>query len=184
MASFHAQLNEALIRQKQRMEQAFPLEQEERRQRRQRAQTSSGPQAGAPGPSGLKHGLEPESSADAVKRAKLDVNGARVPNSGEVDISSLVLERIVDGVMGGLGAISMENLLKRLEVSSAGSSVLSVRAADVQSAKQALIDDTPDAIPLLAASFGVVPGQPQAEEAVLNPLDMDLDDDEDDLLVR
>lgn len=117
MASFHAQLNEALIRQKQRMEQAFPLEQEERRQRRQRVHAVSAPSTNIPTPSGLKHGLEPESSAGAVKRAKLDANGARAPNRGEVDITGLVLERIVDGVMGGLGAISMENLVKRLEVS-------------------------------------------------------------------
>jgi len=116
MASFHAQLNEALIRQKQRMEQAFPLEQEERRQRRQRVQAVSAPPMSIPAPSGLKHGLEPESSADAVKRARLDVNGARAPNRGEVDITGLVLERIVDGVMSGLGAISMESLIKRLEV--------------------------------------------------------------------
>ena len=65
-----------------------------------------------------------------------------------------------------------------------GARCVAVLVADGQSAKQAIIDDTPDAITLLATSLGAAQGQPKTEDAVLNPLDMDLDDDEeDDLLV-
>lgn len=44
------------------------------------------------------------------------------------------------------------------------------------------MDDTPEAIHLLAPSFGVIPGQVKEEDDILNPLDMEMDDE--DLLVR
>ena len=50
-----------------------------------------------------------------------------------------------------------------------------------QNIRQALVDNTPEAIQLLAPSFGVVPGQVKEEDEILNPLDMEMDDE--DLLV-
>ena len=43
------------------------------------------------------------------------------------------------------------------------------------------MDNAPEAIQLLAPSFGVVPGQVKEEDEILNPLDMEMDDE--DLLV-
>lgn len=123
MVSFHAQLNEALGRQKQRMEQAFPAEHEERRRnRRLRVE------GGATEPTamqGTKHTLEAESSADAVKRAKLETTAAsHRAGSGsgrgvEVDISRFPLEAVIEGVMSSLNTISPEQLTQTMDVSAA-----------------------------------------------------------------
>ena len=119
MVSFHAQLNEALIRQKQRMEQAFPSEHEERRRsRRSRAEGA----VETPGMQGVKHALEAESSADAAKRAKMETMAVpHQPGSGsgkgvEVDISRFPLEGVIEGVMNSLNAISVEQLTRTMEV--------------------------------------------------------------------
>ena len=119
MVSFHAQLNEALIRQKQRMEVAFPSEHEERRRnRRLRVEDAAEPT----GAHGAKHALEAESSTDAAKRAKLETTVAHQPGSGsgkgpEVDISRFPLEGVIQGVMSSLNAISVEQLTRTMNVS-------------------------------------------------------------------
>jgi symplekin len=120
MVSFHAQLNEALIRQKQRMEQAFPSEHEERRRnRRLRAEGA----VEAPGMQGVKHALEAESSADAAKRAKMETvpiphqAGSGIGRGVEVDISRFPLEGVIEAVMSSLNAISADHLTRTMEAS-------------------------------------------------------------------
>ncbi|BEI87101.1 hypothetical protein CcaverHIS002_0704470 [Cutaneotrichosporon cavernicola] len=149
LVGFSAQLHDALSRQKQRMELAYAADMEERRQRR--AKLASG-----------KHPLEADAESSTAKRARLDVQ----PGSGDgkgrvmVDVSQFALEPVIDVVLHGLQAISDEML---------------VRAFD--NAKQAIQDNDPDAVPVLASCL-LGEDVKLEEDVVLNPLDMDLDDDE------
>lgn len=104
LSPFAAQLNETLIRQKQRMDLAFAAEQEERKRRRANVKMEPGPST--------KHPLEAESSADAVKRAKVE-SGV---SSAEVDVTRYPVEAVIDIVMAGLQAVSVEQLTAAFEV--------------------------------------------------------------------
>ncbi|WVQ81189.1 hypothetical protein IAT38_003311 [Cryptococcus sp. DSM 104549] len=154
LVMWQAQLNDALQRQKLRMEAAYVGEAGARRERRK----------------GLKHGMEiagpgaeAESSEQAAKRARLDRGyGGKGP---EVDVSGMRLEAVVEGVVSGLKMISAESL-----------------AGAFDYARRALAESSPDAIPLLASGLGVAVKEEDDDE-VLNPLDMDMDDDDDDLLL-
>ncbi|WVR08835.1 hypothetical protein IAU60_005893 [Kwoniella sp. DSM 27419] len=153
-AAFAAQLNDALWRQKTRMNDAFAQEQSARKERRRVAKTHQ--------PS--KHGMEAESSEQAAKRARLEVNaGVGLGRGPEVDISGMETDQVIEAVMAGLEAVSPD-LLKRA----------------FENARRALIEQTPEAIPLLAAALGVDKVEPKDEDfdEVLNPLDMDLDDED------
>lgn len=132
------------------MEMAYAADMEERRQRR--ANLASG-----------KHPLEAdaESSAGAAKRARLEVQTGSADGKGRVlvDVSQYALEPVIEAVMRGLEVISDEVLGRAFE-----------------NARQAILDDDPDAVHSLApALFG---DDVKLEDVVLNPLDMDLDDDE------
>ncbi|WVQ92978.1 hypothetical protein IAU59_000040 [Kwoniella sp. CBS 9459] len=174
-AAFAAQLNDALVRQKSRMEAAFVSEQTARRERRRAAKAAQPPKHPLdPGASGT----EPESSEQAFKRAKIESGEIKIdvqPGSGmgkgpEVDISEIEVEKVIEAVMTGLEVVPMELLNDAFE-----------------NARRNLAEGTPDAIPILAAALGVsaglsaAKGEPVKEEEfdeVLNPLDMDLDDDD------
>ncbi|WVF65302.1 hypothetical protein IAT40_000026 [Kwoniella sp. CBS 6097] len=174
-AAFAAQLNDALVRQKSRMEAAFVAEQTARRERRRSAKVAQ-PAKHPMDPS--VGGIDAESSEQAFKRAKLESGGARIdvqPGSGfgrgpEVDISELEVDKVIEVVMAGLEVVPMELLNQAFE-----------------NARRNLAEGTADAIPLLAAALGVstsvsaVKAEAVKEEEydeVLNPLDMDLDDDD------
>jgi len=116
LAAYNAQMKEALLKQKERMDIAFATEQAERRARRE------GRAGGALG----KHPAEAESSLDAMKRAKIEpeeiINvsfpGPPIVATGrEIDISPLPERFVIDAVMSGLQAISAEALTRILEVS-------------------------------------------------------------------
>ncbi|WWC72850.1 uncharacterized protein I206_106814 [Kwoniella pini CBS 10737] len=151
-ANFSARLNEALVRQKQRMESAFIAEAQARKERRK----NKG-----------KHAMdEPvaESSEQAQKRARLEMrSGTGVGKGPEVDISQLPVEQVIDAVMEGLDVVSLELLNTAFE-----------------NARQAIVNSSPEAIPLLASVLGVDKVEPKDEDLdeILNPLDMDLDDDD------
>jgi symplekin len=105
--SYSAQINEALIRQKQRMEAAFTAEQAARKARR-------GASAQALG----KHPMEAESSSQAAKRAKYEVQRGLLEGRGiEFDVSTLQIETVIDVVMEGLGVISADDLRRAFDVS-------------------------------------------------------------------
>lgn len=113
-----------------------------------------------------KHPLEAESSADGAKRARLDVQPGAAQGKGvEVDVGQLPIESVIQAVMEGLEVVSLELLLKAFD-----------------NARRALIEETDDAQPLLASALGVFGEVKDEDEEILNPLDMDLED-EDDLLV-
>nr|XP_019049865.1 symplekin [Kwoniella bestiolae CBS 10118]OCF28795.1 symplekin [Kwoniella bestiolae CBS 10118] len=161
-SNFSARLNEALLRQKQRMEHAFATEASMRRERRK---------AKTPG----KHPMEvseneAESSEQAQKRARLQVDLGIRPGTGrgkglEVDVGDLPVESVIEAVMQGLEIVPLELLNGAFE-----------------NARRAIIEGTPDAIPLLASvlGVGVTKVEPKEEDVdeILNPLDMDLDDDD------
>lgn len=137
------------------MEIAYADDMEERRQRR--ANLAAG-----------KHPLEAEaeSSAGAAKRARIDVQPGSADGKGRVivDVSQFALEPVIEAVMRGLEVISDEVLNRAFD-----------------SARQAILDDDPAAVQALAPSlFGE---DVKLEDEVLNPLDMDLDDD-DELLME
>ncbi|WWC63751.1 uncharacterized protein I303_106356 [Kwoniella dejecticola CBS 10117] len=151
-ANFSARLNEALVRQKQRMESAFVAEAQARKERRR----NKG-----------KHLMdEPiaESSEQAQKRARLEIrSGSGVGSGPEADISQLPVETVIDAVMEGLDVVPLELLNTAFE-----------------NARRALADNGPEALPLIASILGVVKVEPKEEDLdeILNPLDMDLDDDD------
>lgn len=151
LVGFSAQLHDALNRQKQRMELAYAADMEERRQRR--ANLASG-----------KHPLEAdaESSAGAAKRARLDVQPGSADGKGSVivDVSQFDVEAVIEAVMRGLEVISDEALNQAFD-----------------HARQAILDDDPAAVQVLASCLFTEDVKAE-EDVVLNPLDMDLDDDE------
>ena len=98
LVSYHAQLNEAILRQRQRIEAAFASEQEARRARAHRKIEP------------VKHLLEPETSAQALKRARIEA-----PTT--VDVSTLPVDMVVEQVMSGLAAISPDRLQLTFDVS-------------------------------------------------------------------
>ncbi|WWC90959.1 uncharacterized protein L201_005897 [Kwoniella dendrophila CBS 6074] len=155
-ANFSARLNEALIRQKQRMEAAFTHEAQTRKERRKATK--------APGKHQRDVEPEAESSQQAQKRARLEMkSGSGVGKGPEVDISDIPLEQVIDAVMEGLEVVPLELLNIAFE-----------------NAKKAIMEGSPDSIPLLASVLGVGKVEPKEEDLdeVLNPLDMDLDDDD------
>jgi symplekin len=131
------------------MELAYAADMEERRQRR--ANLASG-----------KHPLEADAESSTAKRARLDVH----PGSGDgkgrvmVDVSQFALEPVIDVVMRGLEVISDEML---------------ARAFD--NARQAIQSNDPDAVPVLAPCL-LGEDVKLEEDVVLDPLAMELDDDE------
>ncbi|TXT04952.1 hypothetical protein VHUM_04035 [Vanrija humicola] len=155
LVGFSAQLHEALGKQKHRMELAWQADAEARRARR--ARIASGAH---------KHALEPEaeSSAGPSKRARLEV----MPGTGDgrgavlVDVSKLPLAPVLDAVMAGLGAVTDEFLNRAFE-----------------NARQAIINEDPEAVTVLSHSL-FKEGELKAEEdEVINPLDVDLEEDDD-----
>lgn len=115
--SFTAQLNEAIIRQKQRMELAFVHEQQERLARReQRALQSVKVEPALL--AGVKHPLEAETSAEGAKRAKRE----RV----EVDAQKFPLPIVIDAVIQGLGGIQSDHLQRVFTVSRSSRNVLTL----------------------------------------------------------
>lgn len=163
------------------MDNAFETEQLERKAR----------QTGRSGALG-KHPADAESSTDAIKRAKIEPvesmpAAVRPSINREIDISPLPEQLVIDMVMRGLEAISAEALTHILDVRDIGSICYSPNAkADGQTNRRALQDGRPEAIPLLRqALLGEEAGQatktePKDEDdEILNPLDMDVEDDED-----
>ncbi|KAL1405143.1 hypothetical protein Q8F55_008768 [Vanrija albida] len=155
LVGFSAQLHEALSKQKHRMELAWQSDAEARRARRARIASGA-----------AKHPLEPEagSSAGPSKRARIEV----MPGTGDgrgailVDVSKLPLAPVVDAVMAGLAAVTDEFLNRAFE-----------------NARQAIINEDPEAITVLSSSL-FKEGELKAEEdEVINPLDVDLEDDDD-----
>ena len=103
-----AQLNDALVRQKQRMEIAMIEEQEARKSRRN-AKSGRGIE---------KHMIEAESSADGAKRARLEGHSGSGQGSGaEVDVTSISVDIVIDLVMAGLSAVSLDHLRWAFDVS-------------------------------------------------------------------
>ncbi|OCF78893.1 symplekin [Kwoniella mangroviensis CBS 8886] len=161
-ANFAARLNEALLRQKQRMESAFATEVSMRREMRK---------AKTPG----KHAMEvndneAESSEQAQKRARLQGELRVQPGSGsgkgpEFDVTNLPVESVIEAVMQGLDVAPLELLNHAFD-----------------NAREAIVGGTSDSHLLLASVLGVgiAKVEPKEEESdeVLNPLDMDLDDDD------
>lgn len=153
LVGFSAQLHDALSRQKQRMEQAWIADTEERRARRARMASGS-----------LKHPLEAEaeSSTGAAKRARLEV----MPGTGDgrgglnVDVSQFALEPVVEAVMAGLSVVTDDLLVRAFE-----------------NARAAILENAPDAVRVLAPSLFKEDVKVE-EEAIVNPLDMELDDEE------
>lgn len=121
MVNFHAQLNEALIRQKQRIDAAWTVEVEERAARKMQAQarlTVRPVQVHTVSvPGGAKHTLEPESSADGAKRAKLEAEGSGWTKGPEVDISAAPMQLVVQGAIDGLRSIHQDRLKEVILVS-------------------------------------------------------------------
>lgn len=160
MRSFAAQLNEALVQQKQRMETAFISEQAERRARRQ-APPPANPVLG-------KHPNEAESSAQAAKRARLGVQVGRLGGQGPlVDVSTLPADGVIEAVMEALELVPLE----------------AIQAA-FENARRALQEGLPDAMDVLAVPLGLQETgakdevKDQGDDEVLNPLDMDMEDDD------
>ena len=102
------------------METAWSTEVEERTARRAQAQA----RVAAPLvkteplalPVGTKHVLEPESSADGAKRAKLEAEVANWTKGPEVDITSVPLQLVIEGMIEGLRGIQAERLREVLTV--------------------------------------------------------------------
>lgn len=110
LAAFIAQLNEALVRQKQRMEVAFVAEQTARKARK----------AAVPAQAQVlgKHPWEAESSAQAAKRARYEVQAGTMEGRGVLfDVSTIPIEAVIDVVMEGLRVVSSEDLQRAFEVS-------------------------------------------------------------------
>lgn len=102
------------------MESAWSTEVEERSARRAQAQA----RVAAPLvkieplalPVGTKHALEPESSADGAKRAKLEAEVASWTKGPEVDITSVPLQLVIEGMIEGLRGIQADRLRDVLTV--------------------------------------------------------------------
>lgn len=78
-----------------------------------------------------KHVMEAESSADGAKRAKLEIQSSIAQGKGgEVDVSLLPAEAVIEMVMTGLAAASIEHIRWAFEVSEAASTTSNVRMHD------------------------------------------------------
>ena len=65
-----------------------------------------------------KHMTEAESSAEGAKRARLEVNSSPSQGRGaEVDVTSISVETVIDLVMAGLSAVSVDHLRWVFDVS-------------------------------------------------------------------
>ena len=107
--AFAPQINDALIRQKQRMDLAFVAEQDARRLRREAVKIKQ---------ESTKHPMEAESSEQAAKRARTEIAmGSGKGKGPEIDVSSYPLDAVVDVVMTGLNAVSVESLKATFDVS-------------------------------------------------------------------
>lgn len=120
LSAFAAQVKDALVKSKTRMDEAHVLERLERKQRREGAAASLG-----------KHPVEAESSETAAKRARMETTDGQAVESSlsvpparllsttgrEIDISSLPEQMVIEMVMRGLEAISSEALTQILNVS-------------------------------------------------------------------
>lgn len=117
LSAFAAQFKDAVVRQKTRMDEAFVIEQAERKARREGRPVALG-----------KHAAEAESSETAAKRAKLEPvdepneRPAPVPRQvlatgREIDISPLPEHMVIELVIRGLEAISADALTQILNVS-------------------------------------------------------------------
>lgn len=157
LVGFSAQLHDALGRQKQRMEMAYAADADARRQRRANMAAA---RAG-------KHPLEAEaeSSGSAAKRARMEVLLGSGDGKGSVmfDVSQLALEPVIDAVIAVLGAASDDFLTRACE-----------------QGRQAILDDHPDAVQALAPALLKTEDR---EDAIVNPLEM-LDDDDEELLLE
>lgn len=116
MSAFSAQFKDALVKQKARMDEAFVIEQLERKGRREGRPVTN---------AAVKHAIEAESSETAAKRAKLEhVDDPRaapaprlMPTTGrEIDISPLPEQMVIEHVIRGLQAVSADALLHILNV--------------------------------------------------------------------
>ncbi|KIR28658.1 symplekin [Cryptococcus deuterogattii LA55] len=158
LSAHAAQLNDALVRQKARMEAAFIGEALARKERRQNLKHTIDPETA----------FEAESSEQAAKRARLDGLvgvGSGMGKGPEIDVSGMRLEEVVEVVLSSLRSVSLELL-----------------TGTIENAKRALQENSTDAQPLLAAALGVSSiVKEEEEEEILNPLDME--DDDDDLLM-
>ncbi|EIW67114.1 hypothetical protein TREMEDRAFT_74647 [Tremella mesenterica DSM 1558] len=153
LTQFSAQLNDALLRQKLRMDSAFSHENVQRKAKRE----------------AIKRGMVvpvAESSEQAVKRVKLEIQPGSGSGKGpEFDVTTLPLETVIDAVMEGLGLVTE-----------------AVLETAFKNARQALLDNTADAMPVLGPSLNgeglkaEVKGEERDE--ILNPLDMDVDDED------
>lgn len=163
------------------MDIAFATEQMDRKAR----------QAGRSGALG-KHPADAESSIDAIKRAKIEPVEPIVPQfrpatNREIDISPLPQQTVIDMVMRGLEAISAEALTHILDVSGSLPMAEESFSADWQTNRRALQDGRPEAIQLLrqallgedAAGQATKTETKDEDDEILNPLDMDVEDDED-----
>jgi symplekin len=113
LSQFSAQLNDALYRQKTRLEVAWAKEQEARRLKKASTQQDQFS-------SGTKHPLEAESSAQAAKRARMEaivMQGSGTGKGPEVDVSGFAIETVVDVVMAGLAVVDAELMRVAFEVS-------------------------------------------------------------------
>lgn len=157
LVGFSAQLHDALARQKQRMEMAYAADADARRQRRANMAAA---RAG-------KHPLEAEaeSSGSAAKRARMEVLLGNGDGRGSVlfDVSQLALEPVIDAVVAALAAAPDDFLTRACE-----------------QGRQAILDDHPDAVQALAPALLKADDR---EDAVVNPLEM-LDDDDEELLLE
>ncbi|ORY28819.1 Symplekin tight junction protein C terminal-domain-containing protein [Naematelia encephala] len=155
LVGYAPQLNEAMMRQRQRMDVAWQKEREERRARL----------GGS-----VKHELDGEtmgeSSEMAAKRARMDVVlGSGKGRGMEVDVTTLPVDAVVETVIGIL-EIAPDDFIRQA----------------FENARIALRADSVDVSPLLASSLGLVKDEIKDEDEtdlVLDPLDMDVDDDED-----
>ncbi|KAL7425087.1 hypothetical protein Q5752_000775 [Cryptotrichosporon argae] len=110
-----------------------------------------------------KHPLPAESSAEASKRAR--VEEAR---PSDVDVASLPADAVVQGVFSALRAMSVESINRAFD-----------------NVRRSIANNEPGAPHALAIVLGLAQPEPEVkvDDDMLNPLEMELDD-EDDLLLQ
>ncbi|KAK4684675.1 symplekin, partial [Tremellales sp. Uapishka_1] len=151
LGAFSAQLTDALVRQKIRIEAGLLAEYEAKKARKVKSEAST---LG-------KHSMEAETSLNGAKRMKMEIQveaGTGQGRGPEVDVSDLPVEMVIELVMSGLDVVTVDLMRQAFE-----------------NARRALVDDLPTAQPLLMSSLGVVK---EEDDEILNPLEMDLDDED------